>query len=127
MELCIKRFFRMNVIDIKTWLDKCKSACFAIHLPNGWLGRPYDNQHKLEDYKIVADKITIEFDGGRQLIIYDFLNIKFEVDDGNNHLVRFNCYSKVELLWFPYDKSINDIETQVFKDGELILYGKYFK
>ena len=116
----------MKINDIQTWLDKCKNACFAIQLPTGWLGRPYDNQHRLEDYEIVSDKITIKFDGGRQLIIYDFSNIKFETDDGNNHLAKFDNYSKIEFLWFPYDKSLNDIETQFFNDGELILYGKYF-
>jgi hypothetical protein len=117
----------MKITDIKTWLDKCNDACFAIQLPSGWLGRPLDNQHRLEDYIIDTNKISIKFDEGRELIIYDCANTTFEVDQNNNHLVKFSSFSKIEFGWFPYDKNITDKTTQVFKDGELILYGKYFK
>ena len=116
----------MKIDNIKMWLDKYQSAYFAIQLQNGWLGRPYDNQHRLEDYEIVSDKITINFDGGRQLIIHDFCNIKFETDDDNNELARFDNFSKIEFLWFPYDKSLSNIEAQIFNSSELVLYGKYF-
>lgn len=116
----------MKITDIKTWLDRCKNACFAIQLPNGWLGRPYDNQHRLEDYEITSNKISIRFDGQRQLVIFNYSDIRFEVDDSNNQIAKFENYSKIEFVWFPYDKTLNEVSTQVFNDGELVLYGKYF-
>lgn len=117
----------MKIDNIKSWLEKCNSACFSIQLPNGWLGRPYDNQHRLDSYTISQNEIDIKFDDGRELIIHNYSDIIFEVDSSNNHIVTFNTFSKIEFVWFPYDKSITEKTTQVFNEGELKLYGKYFK
>lgn len=115
----------MKINDTVTWLDKCFQACFGIELPNGWLGRPFDNQHRLEDYSLYQDKIILKFDGGRKLTIYDCKEIIFKEESINN-LIVFKSFSKLDFLWFPYGSTIEEAKIKEFYNGELILYGYHF-
>jgi hypothetical protein len=83
------------------WISKCHKNTFGIILPNGWLGRPFDNRHIL--YKVEADSnfIKIIFDDIRSLTIYDPGDC--EIFSNNDYSsLRFNKFTKIELEWVPY-------------------------
>lgn len=117
----------MTINNVSTWLKKCKESCFGIKLPNGWLGRPFDNHHQLDDYEVNDKMVRLEFDDGRELIIHDCGKIRFETDPENNHLAIFEEFGKVEFSWYPYSGSLDERKTEFFTDGKLVLYGYYFQ
>jgi hypothetical protein len=111
---------------IEKWFNQCSSKCFGIELPSGWIGRPFDNQHRLIDYKVEDSKVWFKFDDGREVSVIDYGNVEFTKDSAGNTLLTFRSFSKIKLLWFPYDKSINEQEVQTFSEGKITLYGYYF-
>ena len=48
------------MIEIEKWIKKNES--FGLKLPDGWFGRPYDNQHKITWMQERPNKLIIELD-----------------------------------------------------------------
>lgn len=76
---------------IEEWTETNQS--FGIELPDGWFGRPYDNQHKITWAEERPNKIIIELDqqlfliftkpvtiskSGKNLIFSDFKQLTFD-------------------------------------------------
>jgi hypothetical protein len=49
-------------ISNNSWINKLKSEAFGIILPDGWFGRPFDNQHKIKDIFVSKNQVNISFD-----------------------------------------------------------------
>ena len=64
---------------IKDWFDKEWGG--SLVLPDGWFGRPYDNQHSLTLCEESADKLSLALDEHLLLTFYGLSNVALEGRD----------------------------------------------
>lgn len=86
----------MKLTDIiKKWFEEFLGG--SLVLPDGWHGRPYDNQHMLTS--------IIESDSKLEIVLDDVIKLQFEnlkkVEVKEGELV-FSCYEKMRFSWEPY-------------------------
>ncbi|PNH91802.1 hypothetical protein [Vibrio diazotrophicus] len=71
-------------MEIESWIKS--NAVFGLKLPDGWFGRPYDNQHKLTWVADRDNKLILELDNQMYLTFTKPIQLKasdseFIVDD----------------------------------------------
>ena len=64
---------------IRNWFNKEWGG--SLVLPDGWFGRPYDNQHALTSCEESADKLMLGLDEHLLLTFYGLSNIALEGRD----------------------------------------------
>ena len=97
---------------IRSWFEKELGA--SLVLPDGWFGRPYDNQHSLTS--------LTEANGVLELVLDDRLRLRFEgpgsVDVTAEGLI-FKGFTNVEFLWRPFGGGAQTSKT--YDAGEVKL------
>ncbi len=85
----------------------------SLVLPDGWYGRPYDNQHAVTSVDELGDGLT--------LILDQKLTLRFEglksVDVRNRELV-FGPFDKLRFEWEAYGTS-GEHEAKEYQTGEV--------
>jgi hypothetical protein len=95
---------------IQTWFDTEWGGSMV--LPDGWFGRPYDNQHALT---------SVQQNGSSLILVLDeILHLHFEglqaVRVGEHELV-FGPFDKLRFEWTPYGGG--KLTTQEYLTGEV--------
>lgn len=114
-----------NIQDVQSWFEAIMKSCFGIILPSGWLGRPYDNQHVLDEYRISTNEIYFKFDEIREIRILSPKKVIVERDSNLRLNLSISEFEVIELKWFPYGEEDKKPSFQFFKEGKLYLVG-YF-
>jgi hypothetical protein len=114
-----------KISDPKSWFEAAAKSCFGLILPNGWLGRPYDNQHLIEEFRISNSEISFRFDKLRKIKIHKPGTVLVSKDDSDRTNLLVSEFEKVEFTWIPYGAEGKQPEVRVFDRGELVLVGYY--
>lgn len=89
----------------------------SLHLPSGWFGRPYDNQHSLTSFT--------PLDGGYVLVLDKQLEIHFHglqrVEDKGGELC-FSGFDKCDFTWKEFGSNPNP-HSESFEFGEVKIIG----
>jgi hypothetical protein len=64
---------------IRDWFDKEWGG--SLILPDGWFGRPYDNQHSLTSCEESAGKLSLGLDDHLRFTFYGLSNVSVEGRD----------------------------------------------
>ena len=95
---------------VQTWFDTEWGGSMV--LPDGWFGRPYDNQHALTSVEQDGDTLTVVLD--------EILRLRFEglgsVHAGKHELI-FSQFDKLCFEWTPYGGG--KLTTQEYAGGEV--------
>lgn len=98
------------VKTVQTWFETEWGGSMV--LPDGWFGRPYDNQHMLTSVQQDGDKLIIVLD--------EILRLEFEgldsVQTGKHELI-FGPFNKLRFEWTPYGGG--KLTTQEYHAGEV--------
>lgn len=114
-----------KICDPKSWFEAAAKSCFGLILPNGWLGRPYDNQHFLNEFRISDSEVYFRFDKVREIKIVKPRKSLVSKDDSGRTNLLISEFEKIEFTWIPYGEEGKRPEIQVFHRGELALVGYY--
>lgn len=91
---------------IETWFEREWGG--ALLFPDGWFGRPFDNQHMLNEIKEKNGALELLLDDGLLLRFHGLKNVK---DSGKE--LRFSNFEKCEFNW---DREENPM---IYQDGEI--------
>lgn len=95
---------------VQDWFGQYGSG--ALHLPDGWFGRPYDNQYTLTSIEETAGRLT--------LILGDTLRLRFEglktIVPRTDELV-LGPFENLHVEWDPADAAGNP-ESTFYQYGE---------
>jgi hypothetical protein len=115
----------MDIVnDAQSWFRAVKNSCFGLILPNGWFGRPYDNQHVLTKYCVENEGIYIKFDDGMEISISDPKNVVVRKDSGGT-VLTIGEFKEVKFKFVPYGETEPKENYMIFHEGELSLVGYY--
>ena len=70
----------IQVSNAESWFRDAKTSCFGLVLPDGWFGRPYDNQHVLDDYRVNENEVFFRFDKLREVQVTEPKVCRIEID-----------------------------------------------
>ena len=95
---------------IQQWFDAEWGG--SMILPDGWFGRPYDNQHALTSVTEEGDELT--------LILDEILHLRFEglqsVHVEGSELI-LGPFENLRFEWTPYGGG--KLTTKDYRDGEV--------
>ncbi|WP_141733927.1 hypothetical protein [Oligoflexus tunisiensis] len=114
-----------RIEDVEDWFKSIEKSCFGLVLPNGWFGRPYDNQHVINEFRVSDNEIYFRFDDFREVTV---LNPKFfmvEKDESGRTNLRIGDFKNMEFKWVPYGEEEKKPNISNFASGEMILIGYY--
>ncbi|HGY9594063.1 hypothetical protein [Vibrio campbellii] len=99
-------------MEIESWIES--NAVFGLKLPDGWFGRPYDNQHRLTWIAERDNKLILEFDNQMYLTFTKPIQLKvsdseFIVDDFQQLTFDWQGYGDVKA------------HSKVYKSGSVSL------
>ena len=81
-------------------------------LPDGWFGRPYDNQHALTSVTGYDDELTLVLDGILHLHFEGLESIQIE-----EHELILGPFKSLRFQWTPYGGG--QLTTRDYRDGEV--------
>lgn len=84
----------------------------GLKLPDGWFGRPHDNQHRLTSVNATDESLHIQLDGMHTLELTGEVNV--ELADGTLRLSDFDT-----LIWDREDYSTGHRIRKEFTDGHV--------
>lgn len=116
----------LKIDDEADWLSTAEKSCFGIILPDGWLGRPYDNQHVIEEFQVSARELFIRFDKCRYLRIPGKRSVKIEKDESGRTVLELFGFDELEFGWVPYGEENKPPEIKKYGSGKLKLVAYYF-
>jgi len=83
-------------------MQKLRKETFGIILPDGWLGRPYDNQHHVKGLVVTNNIFTIVFDDIREIKIENPKAYEFSKIEPNWSSLKFLSCQEITLKWIPF-------------------------
>lgn len=109
---------------IDEWLGRLKAKSFGVIMPNGWLGRPFDDLWELDDYTISYEKLILRF-GGKFILTVTGKDLQFEVEIvgdsfAKNENLIITSFSKVTLERFHAGR---ESEVKVYEGKEVRIIG----
>lgn len=110
--------------SLRDWLEKCRLNYFGIILPSGWFGRPGDNLHKINDFTLTSNFLTLIFDASGKLHIEGLKNFSLENKNWGDVYLSFSDWIEIEFIPPQYGKI--PAAPRNFSEGQLTLVG-YFK
>jgi hypothetical protein len=116
----------ITITDIeggKFWFEASKASGFGIVLPSGWLGRPFDNQHEIDEYHLSNDEIFFRCDDRREFLIKSPKSIFFSKSSTGRTNITFCGFDEVKYTWYPEPDEKKNPKITIFKSGELTLVG----
>ncbi len=90
------------------WFAAVKVA--SLKLPNGWFGRPYDGQHRLNWAKVRGSELEIVFDDHQNISMSEPIDIETHSDS-----LRIVSSSHIVWRWVEYGSTRT--HEEVFKGG----------
>lgn len=110
------------------WLHALRKESFGIILPGGWLGRPYDNQHRIKEISVSKNVLTIVFDDIRELQIVNPKRYEIKKLDPNWSSLKFLECQEIRFLWVPYgEESTGKTTVRTFnQEGNTLELVGYF-
>ena len=94
-----------NLVDFSLkniWLQKLRKEEFGIILPNGWFGKPFDNQHSVKDIIVNNNSLTIVFDDMREITIIDPKAFEIQSVGSSYSSLKLLGSQKIIFKWTPY-------------------------
>lgn len=95
---------------IQQWFDTEWGGSMV--LPDGWFGRPYDNQHSLTSVTESGDELTLVLD---EILHLRFVGLKSVRIEG--HELIFGPFKELRFEWTPYGGG--KLTTKDYRDGEV--------
>lgn len=105
-----------NIKIIKRWFESVRSC--GVVTPNGWFGRPYDNQHRLTDCRIERKVLIIELDNRLLLQFHGEVYVK-NLDDE----LIFSDFTMCIFEWKEYVSNLSRREEYDSGSVKLIKMG----
>src|SRR4051794_2722789 len=99
--------------DKDPWMQKLRTNSFGIILPSGWFGRPFDNQHSINDIIVINDHLSIVFDDIRKIEIVDPRSSEIQTNGPYSSLKLYGS-REITFSWIPYGEE-NSGKTVVNK------------
>ena len=96
---------------VRQWFAKEHGG--GLILPDGWFGRPYDNQHQLTLIKHEDNTLTLVLDSRLMLMFEGLRGVKFQ-----GHDLVLSEFTKLHCEFHSYDDAGSQHKTQ-YSDGEV--------
>jgi hypothetical protein len=94
-------------------------------LPDGWFGRPYDNQYWLIAVDDTPERLLVEFDDGNSLRFFGPVRLEVQgneaIEGSDLHFSDFNLVVWT-YRWYGGD---NPLREKRYESGEVILIGSH--
>ena len=84
------------------WINRLKKEAFGLILPDGWLGRPYDNQHRVKNISTSNNQITIVFDDIREIHVTNPKTFELTSLNDIRSSIKFFGYDEILFNWITY-------------------------
>lgn len=96
--------------NIQKWFDTEWGGSMV--LPDGWFGRPYDNQHSLTSVVENGDELTLVLDEILHLHFVGLQSVRIE-----GHELILGPFESLRFEWTPYGGG--KLTTQDYQQGEV--------
>jgi hypothetical protein len=99
------------LLDVVNWFNATGGG--SLRLPSGCFGRPFDNQHRLSDSRLVGSQMVLVLDGMQKLTITSPKVVRAERD-----LLCIVGSDAIEWRWREYGTNHRE-HVDSFTGGEL--------
>ena len=113
---------------VKFWLERLKDKSFGVILPNGWLGRPFDDLWELDSYSWKNDSLTMKF-GQKFILTITGKELCYRIEKVPETFVKnenliITKFSQVTLERIGQGE-ILDLRTYTGEEMRIVGYGMY--
>ncbi len=91
-----------SFVSTNPWIQKLRRECFGMILPNGWFGRPFDDQHSLKAITVFGHQLKIVFDDIREIEIIDPKYFEIKKLSAMHSSLKLSGSKEVTFSWTPY-------------------------